>query len=81
MIELRFYRQRYRMDVDYYEGDDDIFAKFWFTYKQLKYNWSELLKYFEGDTYSAWYEDECVCGGAFDPDDLEIIEDNIRVLE
>ena len=78
MIELRFYRERFNMDPSYYQGDNEIYAKFWVTRGELQEDWHDLLDHFEGETYSAWYEGECVCGGAFDPDDLEIIIDNIR---
>lgn len=82
-IELRFYRERFNMDEEYYTGDDDIYCKKYYkSFKGLKSKWNSLLDSFEGETYSAWIVDgdwagHMLCGGAFDPDDIEIIADNL----
>jgi hypothetical protein len=86
-IELRFYRQRYNMDPDYYTGKKGIYLTLHFPNLQaLKDEWDKMFDdytpyeghWLAGETYSAWTDDgEMVCGGAFDPDDIEIIAENI----
>lgn len=82
-IELRFFRERYNMDPDYYEGNRDVYARFYFkSIGELKEHWKELMEsnhhWFEGETYSAWCGKDILCGGAFDPDDIQIIEENLN---
>lgn len=84
-IDLCFYRERYNMDEDYYTGDRDIYCRLNFrTLHELKQAWGRLFKasnhWLEGETYSAWYSEggthnALLCGGAFDPSDMEYIED------
>ena len=78
-IELRFFRERYNMDEDYYAGNDDVYCRLYFkTINELKLKWQGLFeaenRLLEGETYSAWYDDYMLCGGAFDPSDIEYIE-------
>jgi len=73
-IRLRFYRERYNMDPEYYQGDDDIYKRFKLNdLDDLRRCWDAILSGYEGETYSAWVGKECVCGGAFDPGDLQYI--------
>lgn len=84
-IHIRFYRDRYNMDVGYYTGDEDIVKRFCFDdADDLRRCWKALLHTYEGETYSAWYGrgcDELLCGGAFDSNDLDDIIANYRELE
>lgn len=87
MIELRFFRERYNMDRDYYLGDNDVYCRLYFnTIGELTQQWDHIMEVddhaLEGETYSAWYVVdgegfkhfcECLCGGAFDPGDIEYI--------
>ena len=83
MIELRFYRERYNMNSDYYTGDHDIYCRLYFkTLHELEMKWKTLFNtadhWLEGETYSAWYPEHgdsgvLLCGGAFDPGDIEYI--------
>ena len=74
-IRLRFYRERYNIDPDYYGGDEDIYKRVKLNdLDDLKWCWKALMHNYEGETYSAWVKGECVCGGAFDPTDIESIE-------
>lgn len=82
-IHLRFYRERYNMDVDYYTGDEDIYRKVKLDdLDDLKRCWNALLHDYEGETYSAWLGrrscDDLLCGGAFDPGDIDIIEEEYK---
>ena len=84
MIELRFFRERYKTVPNYYTGDKDIYCRLYFqTLEELKEKWNQIMKaeghYLEGETYSAWYianNEDCRCdrvclyGGAFDPGDV-----------
>ena len=84
MIELRFYNERYNMDLDYYSGTDDVYLTLYFSSMlALRKAWDKMFDchitygghFLEGETYSAWDEDgKMLCGGAFDPGDIEIIE-------
>lgn len=75
-ITLRFYRERYNMDEDYYTGDKDIYAMIKYPrFFELQSDWKWLLEKFAGETYSCWLEDKLLCGGAFDPDDLAYIDE------
>jgi len=92
MIELRFFRMRYRTDRDYYTGDNDVYCRLYFqTLGELKTKWEHIMEaeghYLEGETYSAWYIAygegfRCVrallCGGAFDPGDIEYISEEYK---
>ena len=81
MIELRFYRERYNTDMDYYLGDEDIYCKLYFrSFDELKEKWNSIIgahdHWLEGETYSAWDENgNVLCGGAFDPGDINYIKD------
>lgn len=83
-IELRFYRQRYNMDSDYYTGKKGIYLTLYFpNLEALQDEWDNLFDkpcqghWLEGETYSAWGDDgNLLCGGAFDPGDIEFIEEN-----
>ena len=82
-IELRFYRQRYNMDRDYYTGDKGVYLMLFFPNEEsLAKEWKKMFRtdvpyedhWLEGETYSAWDdEDNLLCGGAFDPSDLALI--------
>ena len=79
-IRLRFYRERYNMDVWYYTGDEDIYHHVKLDdLDDLKRCWNALVHDYEGETYSAWLGkrtcEDILCGGAFDPDDITIIEE------
>ena len=84
MIELRFYRERYNMDSDYYTGKYDVYCVLYFkTLDELVTKWKKLFEacdhWLEGETYSAWGEyDTLLCGGAFDPGDIEYISDAFK---
>lgn len=78
-IHLRFYHERYNMDVSYYTGDVDVRTKVRLNdLDDLKRCWNALLCSYEGETYSAWLGrrtcDYLLCGGAFDPNDIQLIE-------
>ena len=83
-IEFRFYRQRYNTDPAYYTGDKDVYLNFVYpTEESLLADWHNLFekgfdgRILEGETYSAWDEyDNLICGGAFDPDDINYILPN-----
>lgn len=80
VIHIRFYRERYNMDDAYYTGDEDIYKKIKLNdLDDLKRCWSALLHDYEGETYSAWAGnrtcDFLLCGGAFDPGDIDYIEE------
>ena len=82
IIELRFYRERYNMDDEYYTGDDDIYCRLYFkTLNELTLKWDGLFEaenhWLEGETYSAWHEGKFVCGGSFDPGDISYIKEGI----
>ena len=76
-IHLRFYRERYNMDDAYYTGNEDIYKRVKLKdLDDLKWCWEALLHDYEGETYSAWLENgEMLCGGAFDPGDIDFIEE------
>jgi len=90
MIELRFFRKRYKMDQVYYAGDNDVYCRLYFkTLGELRHKWNHLMEAddhaLEGETYSAWYvvvgkdyiiTRDMLCGGAFDPDDIYCIAEN-----
>ena len=62
------------MDPDYYKGDEDIYRRVRLNdLNDLMRCWDALMYALEGETYSAWVGKECVCGGAFDPGDLQYI--------
>ncbi len=74
-IRIRFYRERYNTDPDYYSGNEDIYKRIKFNdLNDLKRCWGALMHKYEGETYSLWIGKELVCGGAFDPGDLQYIE-------
>lgn len=76
-IRLRFYHERYNMDPAYYTGNEDIAHRHLFVgIDDLKRCWKALLSMYEGDTYSARVGKEIVSGGAFDPGDIDTIEEN-----
>ena len=78
-IELRFYRQRYNMDDEYYTGDRDIYCRLHFkSFKELKRKWNKMFPHLEGETYSAWHHGKLLCGGAFDPGDIDYIEYDLK---
>lgn len=85
-IELRFYRQRFNMDKDYYSGEDDVYLTLYYpNIEALEDDWDNLINkktggyWLEGETYSAWDDDDdMICGGAFDPDDIEIIKEHFE---
>ena len=84
-IELRFFRKRYCMDMNYYTGDKDVYCRLYFrSIKELREKWKHLFEaedyVLEGETYSAWAGNEMLCGGAFDPDDIDFIEDNADIV-
>lgn len=90
MIELRFFRRRYDMDFDYYAGNRDVYCRLYFKdIKELKAKWRHIMcadkHALEGETYSAWYKRGKICwilcGGAFDPDDIDYIVDEYRKFE
>ena len=82
-IELRFYRQRYNTNRSYYTGNNDVYLTLFFPNEEALVNeWKNMFRtdrpyeghWLEGETYSAWDdEDNLLCGGAFDPDDLALI--------
>ena len=75
-IELRFYRQRYNMDQSYYTGTEDVYETHYYPdIEVLHDSWASLMRFFEGETYSAWLNDVLLCGGAFDPGDYYFIEE------
>ena len=84
MIELRFYRERYNMNPDYYLGDKDIYCRLYFkNIYELRKKWKMLFEVngncLAGETYSAWDKyGDVLCGGAFDPDDITIITEYVR---
>ena len=77
-IVIWVFKKRYNMDPDYYLGYKDL--KLVLIYKKfphLEFEWDELLRHYEGDSYCARTNDtgEVLCGGALDPDDLERIRE------
>lgn len=90
MIELRFFRERYKMDRDYYSGNRDVYCRLYFrTIDELESKWNRIMSAdnheLEGETYSAWYKRGKICwilcGGAFDPGDIDYIVDEYRKYE
>ena len=82
MIELRFYKQRYNMDPAYYSGKDDVYQTHYYPDIQvLRDDWRGLMSYLAGETYSAWIDgtDIMLCGGAFDPNDIDDIEESYKL--
>lgn len=80
MIELRFFRDRYNTDSDYYLSNRDVYCRLYFkNIDELKSQWKALFRaekhFLEGETYSAWQGKNVLCGGAFDPGDIEYIEE------
>ena len=76
--EIRIYNKRYNMHPYYYTGKKDIKLSIWCaTPEELMSKWDELLEDYEGDTYSVWdsLTDEIITGGAYDPNDWQIIEE------
>ena len=76
--EIRIYKERYNTHPDYYTGKKDIKLSVWCaTPEELMSKWDELLEDYEGDTYSVWDSlvNEIITGGAYDPNDWQIIED------
>lgn len=85
-IRLRFYNERYNMDDAYYTGDEDIYARVKLDdLDDLKRCWNALIHDYEGETYSAWYgritAGRVLSGGAFDPGDIDYIEEAYRKYE
>jgi len=78
-IELRFYRERYNMEPSYYTGTEDVYERhFYPDIETLCDCWASLMRFMEGETYSAWSDGHLLCGGACDPDDIDIITENIN---
>ena len=80
--EIRIFNELFNMDPDYYKGNEDIKFSVWCeTSKELKEKWEELLKENEGETYSIWDHtvNEIIVGGAYDPNDWEIIDEYFEV--
>ena len=84
-IELRFYKQRYNTDEEYYRGNKGIYLTLYYPDEEtLIADWNNLFErkvaghWLEGETYSAWDEDgSLLCGGAFDMADIDyIVEKN-----
>ena len=74
-IELRFYQERYNMDPSYYSGTDGVYERHYYPdLESLHDCWASLMRFMEGETYSAWMGDRMLCGGAFDPGDYDYIE-------
>ena len=74
-IELRFYRERYNMDEAYYTGTEGVYAVHHYKdIDELHDCWASLMRFMEGETYSAWLGEFLLCGGAFDPGDFDYIE-------
>lgn len=85
-IRLRFYRQRYNMDYDYYTGDEDIYKRVKLDdLDDLKLCWPALIHDYEGETYSAWAGqkscDYFLCGGALDPGDIDCIRNEFGKIK
>ena len=77
-IEIRFYRRKEDIDSDYYTGNQDIYAVFYFeSFDELDRHWNDLIygngHWFEGETYSAWIGERCLCGGKFDTKVYQVI--------
>ena len=77
--EIRIYNERFNLDPDYCEGNDDIKISVWCkTPNELKEKWEELLDENEGETYSVWdhtEDDGLILSGGYDPSDWEIIDE------
>lgn len=61
-------------------GDDiinPIVTEFADDKKELLKKWRKLLKNYEGYGYTIYQSDHCIVGGAFDPSDDDIINENI----
>ena len=80
-LHLWLYHERYNTDPDYYSGDEDIYKRVTFSdLDDLVRCWSAIIHDYEGETYSLWDDVPHrkytrVCGGALDPDDIEIIKE------
>ncbi len=83
-FEIRIFKERFNVDRDYYESDDDVRKRVYCSLSELVNKWKELLVDNEGETYAVWdhkYYDgrsNLVIGGAYDPGDIEYIEDWIK---
>lgn len=79
-LVLRFYNERFKTDRDYYEGYTDLQQVYIYaSIETLKKNWEWMLESYEGETYSIRTNSDgyLLCGGAFDPDDIDIIENKL----
>jgi len=75
VIELRLYKERYNMDPSYYSGTECVYeTRVYPDIDALHDDWASMMRFYEGETYSAWIEDRMVCGGALDPGDYDYIE-------
>lgn len=82
MYEIRIYNERYNMDRDYYEGDEDIRTRIICrSIEKLIESWKMLLEENEGETYSVWDGPDILVGGAYDPGDLDVILENLGMIE
>lgn len=79
-LVLRFYNERFVIDRDYYEGYTDLQqVLIYASIETLKKNWKWLLEGYEGEAYSIRTNSDgyLLCGGSFDPGDIDIIENNL----
>ena len=75
---LRIFNQRFNMNPNYYKGKNDVKLEvFCEDLECLKKAWKALLGNEEGETYAVWdlKNNYLIVGGAFDPSDIEIIEE------
>ena len=75
VIELRLYKERYNMDPSYYSGADGVYeTRIYPDIDALHDDWASMMRFYEGETHSAWLDGQRLCGGALDPGDYEFIE-------
>ena len=75
-IVIRIFKQRYNVDRDYYEGYADLKRCIIYRgFEEFSADWPYLIRYYEGDTYSARVNEDgtLLCGGALDQDDINYI--------
>lgn len=79
---IRFYRERYNMNHSYYTGTDDVYMIVRVDDEENLINvLNSLLEHYEGETYSVWQEKTLLVGGAFDPDDVIELRDQLGVAK
>ena len=85
MYEIRIYNDVLFYNEDYYSGDEDIKTfTLYITKRELLDGLQDMLKKYEGETYSAWKHNpdgtkDLLIGGALDPNDPYDLADELGI--